>query len=176
MIELVVVIVIIAVLAGAIVPRIAGMGGRSTEAAAAAIAEVLSGAARREALSSQRLAVDYSAETSRLRILSLSQGADGPVWTEAGASLAVQLGSTRITSAESDSATLDPEQFRVEFPQNTRRPTLIMTVESHSGSSIYTIVLPSGATNATYSVGGAQANVIEQSVDLDALGQGAQAW
>lgn len=177
LVELIVVVVIVGILAGLIVPRVVGSSARRVRAAAEAAGEVLSLAARREGLSTQPMAIDYDAETSRLRILTLSQDSRGDLqWVEAGASLAAQLGDTRVSAATADSNQLDTKKFRVEFPSNTRRPALVMTLEDQFGRDPYTVALSPWASAASVTAGRTAPDTMDQSIDLDATGKGEQAW
>jgi prepilin-type N-terminal cleavage/methylation domain-containing protein len=177
LIELIVVVVVLVVLAAAVAPRLAAMGGRETRASALAVGDVVSTAARRDALTSQRVAVSFDADRRRVALATLVADADGAVgqWREDRLIPAVDLGDTRLVDALADGVPLDSRGWRVEFPQGGRRPMLQLVLGDPNGKEFWRVELPSTAAHATVAPGNAL-GMSDQSIDLDAIGQGTTPW
>lgn len=173
-IEIIVVVVLIGVLATMVVPRIAVFMGRSTQAAAQRAAGVLSAAARRDALTSQRVAVEFDAEAGVLRMVVLTE--DGEAWVRDPLTPAESLGQTRVEQASADSALLEGS-WRVEFSQSQLRPALSLLLTDARGNDPYRVELGARAARAVVSpgrgIGGAE---LDGAIDLDATGRETQAW
>src|SRR5258706_8186962 len=107
MVELIVVVVILVILAAAVGPRLAAMGGREVRASAMEVGDLISVAARRDALTSQRVAIEFEGDKSRLVLMTMdvapSQGGSPLAeWREDKLIPPVLLGSTKITDASTD--------------------------------------------------------------------------
>lgn len=189
LIELVLVIVILAVLAGAIAPRVLSWNARGDETGVAAVAELLSVAARREMLTGQRLALDYDGEGGRLRLLTqrLSDGTGGrpvaPAWRDDPLAPAVQLDNIRVLSAAADGVELSSRRWRIEFIPATVRPSIVLLLGDESGASnragAWIVELPPAAARAMVTerhASGRAAPVQGASIDLDALGAAEDPW
>src|SRR5262249_48867512 len=110
MLEVIVTVVIIAILATAVLPRLAAMGGRETRASALAVGDLISTAARRDSLTSQRVAISFDSERTRLTLTTLVTSPDqGNVaeWREDRLIPAVDLGDTRLVDALADGVPMD---------------------------------------------------------------------
>ncbi len=172
-IELIVVMVILAVLAAATLPRLISMTGRQGRADAEAVAELLSIAGRRDDATSQRVALDYDRDRSTIRLL--TRRGDRGDWLPDLFSPPVELNGSRVESVQSDGVELDAAHWRIEFPQVTRRPTVTIVLADDSGKGSWRISLASGSTRAT--MGAATAGVAaDGSVDLDAAGREEDPW
>src|SRR4051812_37381853 len=177
MIEVIVVVVILAVLAGAMAPRLLSMTGREVRASAQAAGDLFSVAARRDVLTSQRVAVDYDADHSRIRLMTLAPSATStaPEWHEDVLMPAVNLGNTQVLAASIDGVPMDPKLWRVEFPQGSRRPVVELTFANSKGKDCWTVTLPSTSDTATVQAGEVRVQA-DSSIDLDASGAGSVAW
>lgn len=183
MIELIVVIVLFSVLAGAIMPRLVSWQGRKPEQEAYAIGELLSTAAKRDALTSQRVALDFDAQRACFRIMSYQEQFDyagrpiGAAWKDDILAGFVNLEETKVVSASADGAALDPGQFRVEFAPGASRPEVEIVLEDSEGVRGYIIALASGAWRAR--VLDRAAGVVTSDagvIDLDATVGSEQPW
>jgi prepilin-type N-terminal cleavage/methylation domain-containing protein len=179
-VELIVVVVILAVLAAAVAPRLASMGGRETRASAMAVGDLVSVAARRDALTSQRVAIEFNGDKGRLVLMTVDSapsgsGAPQAEWREDRLIPPVLLGNSKITDALMDGVALDARAWRVEFPQGGRRPGLELILSDAKGTEHWRVDLPSSAAHAAISAGNAL-GMSDQAVDLDAGGGGTSPW
>jgi prepilin-type N-terminal cleavage/methylation domain-containing protein len=180
LIEVLVVVVILVVLAGALVPRLASMGGREVRASAVAVGDLVSVAARRDALTSQRVALQFDADSGSLALMTMQTSSRDtgapmtPEWHQDRLMPRVQLGDT-IMQASTDGVALDAKGWRVEFPQGGRRPALAIVLSDGAGKEHWRVDLPSIAAHAVVSSGNAQ-GMSDQTVDLDATGGGTAPW
>jgi type II secretory pathway pseudopilin PulG len=175
-IELIVVGVLLAVLAGVAAPRMASFLGRQVRADAAAVGEMLSAAARRDALVSQPLALDYDGEAGVLRVLVLTQAQDGARWAEDRLMPSVVLAGAVLEHAAADGAGLNQSGWWVEFPQGGRRPGIELVLASDRSKERWQVVLPSGASQAVVRPAVEGAPLASGAVDLDDAGQGSAPW
>jgi type II secretory pathway pseudopilin PulG len=175
----IVVVVILVVLAAAVGPRLAAMGGREVKASALAVGDLVSVAARRDALTSQRVALEYDAEAARLVLMTMeTRGGDASAsvadWREDRLMPRVELGGTKL-EALADGVSLAAKGWRVEFPQGSRRPSLEILLSDAKGKEHWRVELPSSAAHAAVSAGNAL-GLSDQAVDLDAAGGGTSPW
>ena len=166
------VVVILVVLAGAIGPRLAAMGGREVRASALSVGDLVSVAARRDALTSQRVALEYDGERSRFVLMTVDAASPG-VWREDKLMPPLDLGDTRL-EASVDGVGLDAKGWRVEFPQGSRRPALQILLSDAKNKEHWRVELPSSAAHAAVSAGNSL-GMSDQAVDLDA-GGGTSPW
>ena len=172
-VEIIVVLVIMAVLAAAVVPRLAAMSGRQTRADAETVAELLSIAARRDELTSQRVALDYDADRSSLRLL--TRRTDSGEWRQDPLAPDAQLNGSVVESVESEGVELDSRHFRIEFPQGSRRPSLSLVLTDDRKRESWRVSLSAGASRAALAP--ASSRVLpDGSIDLDAAGKAEEAW
>lgn len=183
MIEMVVVVVILGVLAMAVVPRMVSTRGREVQATAQRLADLLTIAARRDSLLSQRIAVEYDAREGQLRLMRLispePESGAAAVWKADALAPAADIGSSRVVEAWMDGSSLDPKQWRVELPQNQMRPAISMVLADAGGQNLWRVDLAPRATRAVVTAGQQPVRGgVEGSefVDLDASGQGVTPW
>lgn len=172
-VEIIVVLVILSVLAAAVVPRLAAMSGRQARADAEAIVELLSIAARRDDLTSQRVALDFDAERASVRLL--TRRADATEWRQDPLAPDASLRGSFVESVESEGVDLDSRHWRIEFPQASRRPGLSLVVTDDRKQQSWRISLPSGATRAVMAPASSLA-APDGSIDLDAMGKAEEPW
>lgn len=173
-IELIVVIVILGVLAGALVPRIAGWSRRDAQAAALRAADVLSAAARRETLSGQTVAVEYDPDHGvRMLVNDPAGGTDS--WREDPLVPSVNLSGVRLISAFEDTASLPVDRWRVVFRSAGPRAAVGIVLAAERTEERWRVDLPAGGTRAVVTKGDAAPQSIS-AMDLDADGKGDQPW
>jgi type II secretory pathway pseudopilin PulG len=181
LIELVVAIIILAVMAGLIVPRLLSTADRRIRAEVESVADVVTVAARRASLSTQRVALLYDGGTSLrvmvLRAKDLSSFAPGNLeWVPDMLAPVPSLNEVSVTSATADGKQLPSSSWRVEFVPSTRNPDLAIGLEDSAGRP-WTVVLGGDSIQAR-AMGGTptQVGVQTTATDLDAGGKGDQPW
>jgi len=177
-VELIVVIVILGVLAAAIAPRLASFGGKQAKADAVVLAELLSIAARRDDVTSQRIAIDYDKERGRVRMLVFAPATDGDgmVWREDRLAPAAELKATEVENITTDGQKLNNAVWRIEFSQASRRPAIEVLLKDERRGNVWRVDLPAGASRAVVSEGEGVAGLGDGSVDLDLAGKAEEAW
>ncbi len=179
LVEVVVVVVILAVVAGFAMPRVLNAGGRQVRAAAVSTGDLLSVAARREALTSQQVCVTYDEATHQIVLLSLvtesSEGGSPAFWRVDRLAPAVRLGDAVVAAVEADGAAMDPASFRLEFTPGVRRASYKVSLTDARAKEQWTIELPAHADQAVVGPGSGS-GLFDHSIDLDAGGAGSAAW
>ncbi len=184
LVELVVVLIILAILAGVIAPRLLSGSSRTAEADVRRAAELVSTAGRRDSLTSQQLAIDYDGASSTLRLLVLrlpsavdaARGAPAE-WVDDPLAMRVELKDVKLLSATTDGAELDPRKFRVEFKQAAVRPSLVMVFGPSEDRPAWTVSLTPGAYRAQVISGEDRfADVDQTTIDLDLAGKSEEPW
>src|SRR5579862_3136457 len=107
LVELIVVTVLLAVLAGAIVPRLAQNDGRAAAGTVESVRQLLSAVAERQMLTGQRLALDFSDSAGGARLSLLGPSASDPrerpigadAWAPDSLVPPIALGSVEIVAA-----------------------------------------------------------------------------
>jgi len=176
LIEVIVVVVLLAVVAALAVPRLAGFGGGRGRVAGEALGELLSVAARRDELTSQRIALDGDAARVRLLALVVPDAGGPPEWRSDVLIPDVELGGAVVTGVAADGVELDPKRWRVEFPQTSRRPSMRVLVAEASSRETWRVEMASSGSRATVVREGSGASAADGSIDLDLAGRGDQAW
>lgn len=185
MIEVIVVVVILGVLMLAVVPRLRSGRDREVEAAAERVADLLSAAARRDALTSQRLALEYDKRTGVIRLMTMGSAEDevaAPslhIWRQDPVTPTVSLVDVLLKEAQTDGVPLDASNWRVEFPQNTLRPALTIILTDEQGDNPYRVDLPARGTRASTAPGlTLPPGSVEGAgtIDLDQSGKGNVTW
>lgn len=174
LVELVVVIVLLAIAAAVVLPRMVSGSGREVRSRADAIASLLSTAARRDSLTSQRVGVEYSLEDAQLRVVVLTSGERGSVWSRDPLTPPVSLGITRVIEATSNGVPLPEEGWRIELAQSGIRPSIQVMVGASPDQDVYRVVLAPGAIEAVIYQGSAA--LPDETIDLDAAGGEDSAW
>jgi type II secretory pathway pseudopilin PulG len=176
-IEVIVVVVLLTVIAGVMAPRLSAFMGRQVRADAQAAGDLLSVAARRDVLTSQQIAVEFDAKTSRLRLMTLRIDADGGgEWVEDSLAPPVRFNEAVLEAMSVDGVAMDPTAWRVEFPQGSRRPSLDLKLAAPKGSERWRVALPTGAAQAIVRSGEDPIAVVDGTIDLDDAGQGTSTW
>lgn len=177
-VEVIVVMVVLAVLAGAMAPRLTSSAGRRARVEARAIERTLSAAAMRDAMSSQRVALEF--DGSSLRALAYGATGEDPeadrVWRVDPLIPEARLTELSLAGGAADLERLSGQGFRIEFPRTGRRPDIDLRLIDSRGL-VWRAALRSGAMRA---VAGRESDVTPAAaasiVDLDETGQGRRPW
>jgi prepilin-type N-terminal cleavage/methylation domain-containing protein len=177
-VEVIVVMVVLAVLAGAIAPRLTSSAGRRARVEAQAVERTLSAAAMRDAMSSQRVALEF--DGSVLRALAYGTTGEDPdaarAWRVDPLIPEARLTELSLAAGAADLERLSAQGFRVELPRMGRRPEIDLRLIDSRGV-VWRASLGAGAMRA---VAGQELDVTPAAaagvVDLDELGQGRRPW
>lgn len=176
-IELIVVIVILGVLGALVAPRLGSLGGRQARADAEGVADLLSIAARRDAVANRPLAIDYDEQRGSLRLLAFAADDAGTfAWKPDLLAPPASLRSTIVASLQTDGNELDARRWRVEFPAGEQRPALSILLKDPSRGDQWRVDLPSGSMRAAVVAPDAPQGLGDGSIDLDASGRSEEAW
>jgi type II secretory pathway pseudopilin PulG len=184
MIELIIVILLFAILAAFIAPRVLRMDQRRAANEASQVARILGVAARRASLSSEVVAVDFDTDTLTVLTLRRVQArgrAARTEWVEDPLIEPVNLAATQVRRAFADGTALRPDRWRVEFPAAEPRPmlSLVLAPPRQPESAGWQIELLPDDMNAIKSSAGATSRSAQNAwrhIDLDAQNRGEKAW
>jgi prepilin-type N-terminal cleavage/methylation domain-containing protein len=181
LIELVVAIVIMAVMVGLIVPRLLSTTERRTRAEVESVADVVTVAARRASLSTQRVSLAYDSGVG-LRVMiqrakDLASFQPGNLqWVYDPLAPSPSLEGVTVTGASLDGKALTGSSWLVDFFPASRQPDLSIGLEDSSGRP-WTVVLTGDSVQArAYQGTAAQVGVRTTAIDLDNGGKGDQPW
>lgn len=178
-VEILVVIVLLAAVAGLVAPRLTNTASRRVTAAAETAAETLSALARRDAMLSQPLALTYDTANNMLRTSVLQRDArSGDVAWKADPLLPdADLLDARVVAVTSDGAEVSVDGMRIEFDQYQPRPALRVILSDTKGENLVTVDLPASSLQATVVYGDMrEQSGGSRSIDLDDEGKERQAW
>lgn len=178
-VEILVVIVLLAAVAGLVAPRLTNTASRRVTAAAEATAETLSALARRDAMLSQPLALVYDRANNTLRTSVLQRDArSGDVnWRNDPLLPDADLQDAQIVAVTSDGAELGVDALRIELDQYQPRPALRFVLSDTKGENLITVDLPASSLQAALVYGDMrQQPGASRAVDLDDEGKERQAW
>lgn len=193
LLEVITVVVMLGVAAGVVLPRLGTASSNTLEAELDAVASVLTAVAQRDAVSSQRLAVEYDPEGNELSTLVFQKTAgagnfDEEVWRRDPFLGTLRLANTKIVQATVGGSRYDDGAFRMDLAPGTPRPEIVLIATPVSGdlygSRVYRIELNSGAIDARVRLarpGGEPADISDDdgratSVDLDQRGLAEDRW
>jgi prepilin-type N-terminal cleavage/methylation domain-containing protein len=187
LIELVVVILVIAVLAGFMAPRMVNSARRQADLEAAEVTRLLGVAARRAALSSEIVAVEYNAAVPSLSLVVLRDIDTGRgsrrTWVQDALVPPVNFQAATILRATADGQPVAGSggNWWVDFNPSEPRPALWILVGDARGDSTLqwqVELLPEETTASRRSLNEPSRASIAGAVriDLDASNQGERAW
>jgi prepilin-type N-terminal cleavage/methylation domain-containing protein len=179
MIEVIVVAVILGLLAALTMPRLMGGEARRVRARAEEAAHVLTSLARRDAMLSQPLALEYSRDEGLLRVLVRSADPDSrEPWQIDRLLPKADLRDVMLSTVEVDGAQADAANLRVVLDQFSPRPSLRLVLTDQKGVNPVTILLSTTAGQAGVVEGdvASLASSGVQPVDLDASGRDQERW
>lgn len=195
LIELVVVVVIFAVLAAAIVPRLGGQDLRAAKMEVRAVRDFLSAVAVRSSLVVQNLAVvggstrkpgdlsgdgvtDFTLMSPRAKGNAADFTAERP-WTTDLTVPPVELTKLRIAAITCNGEPLAANDFSITFAAGEARPAVGIVLSLPDQSSFWRIELPPGVLTATvFETDRSDPGVVRTAnrVDLDDDGMGETPW
>ena len=181
-VELIVIVVILGVLAGVTVPRLLDLSDRAVAGELRDVADLLSSAGAREALSSAPVAIEYRDQIFRLLTLrspdELTPWSGYGQWVEDKLALPVRLDLLTLGTASAGGQMLDGEAWRVSFSTLEARPAIALGLADRQGRA-WAVWLASDADRAQIASlgGGVTADDLQPSpVDLDATGREEDPW
>jgi prepilin-type N-terminal cleavage/methylation domain-containing protein len=177
LVELVLVVVVLAITAGLVLPRLVAPDRHEAEAVARSLRDAVSAAARRESLTSEPVALDYDSETGVLSVLTPVPREEGDwsraiVWRPDPMTPPATVAPLELVKALSDEVPLPAKRWRVVMEAADRRPALRLSLHAATGQS-WTIDLPSDSAAASLAEGD---NAPPTSIDLDRSGMRDAAW
>ncbi len=180
-VEVIVVVVILGLLAAITVPRLVGGEARHISAKAEEVSQVLTALARRDAVLSQALALEYDGEAGAVRILVRDPNPDArEPWGTDALLPSVDMSNIRMTSVEVDGAEMDPSSFRVVLDQFTPRPSLRLVLTDARGGNAQSVEMAATAGQARVVMGDQHGKGLSggegSAIDLDEIGKDREAW
>lgn len=176
LIELIVVMVIISIVAAVIAPRLRRDAWRDAERAARGVRNLLSIAASRDSLGSERLVIEIDRESSTIALLSNRLASDGTHAARVDPlTPPMNFAPLTLRSAAVDGRVLEAATPRIEFPEYEPRGVIEVSMELAGTGGAWHVVLLPGATQAEVSNGGSL-DAMLRPVDLDAQGGGESPW
>lgn len=193
LLEVITVVVMLGVAAGLVLPRLAPSSANTIEAELDAVAAVLTAVAQRDAVSSQRLALEYDPEGNELATLVFQRAAgasnmDDEIWRRDPFLGTLRLANTKIVRATVGGSIYDDGAFRMDLAPGTPRPEVVLIATPIGGelfgSEVYRIELNAGSIDArvrSARPGGDPADTTENDsvasrVDLDQRGLAEEPW
>lgn len=193
LIEAIVVMVIIAILATMITPRVLNIGRRQVENESRLLQRMLTVAAEKCDVWNQNVALDYKSKTQTFSVWTMREDAKADPTLTGSARVkwaidplveTVVLTQSKLQAASQDGQLLPSGDWRVTFTPGQPRTVLSLTLEPNAGngSTRYTLGLApesTGATRVASDQGGSTAGkpgVASRSIDLDDAGKGQSPW
>lgn len=187
LVEMIVVVVLLVVLAAVTVPRVAGSGDRRARAEVDAVASLLTQAARRQALSMQRVAVEHDGARARVAVVVLrggeaereARGMGAAEWQSDPLLPPVWLRWTEVVWAGNDTGVLEPRRFHVELGGPGSRGSLMLVLRQRGGDGLWTVRLLPTADRAQVVEGESGTRPWAgdpDTVDLDLAGRRDSPW
>ena len=178
-VEVLVVVVLLAAVAGLVAPRLTNNAARRVTAAAESTAEALSALARRDAMLSQPLALTYDQASNMLRstVLQRDLQRNTVAWKSDALLPEADLGDAKLLAVTADGAELGVSELRIEFDQFQPRPSLRIVLTDAKGGNPVSIDMPASSLQATIVSGDIrQQPGATRAIDLDDEGKERQAW
>lgn len=182
LIELIVVIIILALAAGLLAPRLLRSRSAAARTSVDAITTLLSIAAHRDSIGAAPVSIAYDPAQPALTLRTRAPSAQSThlaAWRNDHFIAPVTLSPLILRSALLDGRDIMPGPWTIDFPRHQPRPTIELHLEqprdSGSPTSRWTILLLPGWT-AARAADDLASNTIERPIDLDAAGNGDASW
>lgn len=197
LLELIVVITIIAIIAGVFLPRLTGQSQRAAEAEAAAVQRLITAAAERAAMDGgQRVAIQYETVDDRATLSVVVRNDSDAASTVRSAKSdwkqdlliePVEFSRMDVTQANLDGRRLDPRRWLAPLGVIQARPSLsiLLSPRENASPTAYRIELGPDALSAVATpiptgqispTGRAPLGPPTRAIDLDATGRGDSPW
>lgn len=186
MIEVVVAVVILAVTAAVIVPRLMASNDRKARGEADGAAALVTQAARRQMLTSSRVAIEYNADQGGLSVVTLKPAdtadfdARERLWVQDPLMPRAPLDTLEVISATSSAsaAPLDSRKFHVDLTDQNGRVALAIVLRDRVSGGEWTIRLPITADRAVVITGSDTRDLKsdQDTIDLDDVGKRDSPW
>ncbi len=185
LIELICVVLVLAVTAGIIAPRISTSDARAMETKADTYAHLFSYIAKRDALSGEPMRLEFDRELDTLELLvlrrhSLETSLNRANWQPDPLAPSVDLTQVVPETLYLDGTPTVPERWSIEFPQSEVRPSIALALKGESASGrtrVWYVELLPYETKATIRDGTTLRDPLRnRAVDLDAIGRGETVW
>lgn len=179
LIEIIIVILIIALFAGLIVPRMVGLGKRSESLTVDKVADLLSAFSYRDSIASGTTAIEYIAANNSLILLSLQPDPvspdDPPVWSRDYLAPIVEIPFSVTLRALEDGKLLPDTNWSILANSDGTRPKIKMELQ---GQAVDASIVLDPWSPGPYVVDNTRQEVImlPDVFDLDAAGQDREPW
>jgi prepilin-type N-terminal cleavage/methylation domain-containing protein len=179
LIEVVIVVLIIALFAGIIIPRMTGMGKRVEGLTVDKVADLLSAFGYRDSIASGTTAIEYSESTGSLTLLTLRPDPDNPedpsIWSRDMLAPIVTIPTTMTLRAYEDGKLLPDSNWSIITNTDGTRPKIEMELTGEATES--SLVLDPWA-QGPFVVDELNHEIVllPDSFDLDAAGQDQVPW
>ena len=178
-IEVVIVVLVLAVLASVVIPRLGGVGRRTERLSIDRVSDLLAAFGYRDSLASGSSAIEYNATDHSLTLLILRRDPEQPnepeIWMRDILAPVTKLPGTVELSAFEDGERLPNGDWSLLTNMDGTRPKIEMEL---LGENIHaTVLLDPWAQTPTVVDENTQANsTLTTSIDLDAVGQDKDPW
>lgn len=179
LIEIILVVALLALIAGMIMPRLSGRSYRQAQVAAEEIADLLTLFAHRESMGHDNIAIAFDEGSGAVMLLELvgdpTLPDDLPRWEMDRYVSPVRLPEDMtIAGVREDDVRIDDRSWRIAVIAAQGRPTIEITLTSPDLE--VTVSLPSYALSAELLYPGDRANTARHIVDLDQQGLDREIW
>lgn len=198
LIELIIVIIILAIMAGVLLPRIVGDSARRVEAESRRVQRLVNIAAERQAFAPEPIAIEYDQDAAELRLAvrrepdaaSSRRPVQGDGWFADPIVLPVALSDGVLSNAWLDGRPLPARGWRIIFSPLEPRPAITLQIDPRTagsarprpGENVFgwqVSLLPDepAATRTAVRAGEIAIPLLAtRAVDLDAAGRGDKPW
>ena len=179
LLEVIIVVLIMALFAGIIIPRLAGMGRRAEALTVDKVADLLSAFGYRDSIASGTTAIEYSEATGSLTLLAMRRDQGNPeepsVWSRDLLAPVVTIPTTMTLRAYEDGKLLPDSNWSIITNSDGTRPKIKMELTGKATES--SLVLDPWA-QGPFVVDELNPEIVllPDSFDLDAAGQDRVPW
>ena len=177
--EIIIVVLIIALFAGMIIPRMSGLGKRTEQLVADKIGDLLSAFGYRDSIASGSTAIEYSESDRTLVLLTLKTDPidpdEPPVWSRDYLAPTVKIPLSISFRAMEDGKLLPDSGWSIIAHNDGTRPKIELEIE---GDAVDTSITLDPWATGPYVIDNTQDKIImlPDAFDLDAAGQDREPW